>query len=220
MGKSTSMKAMKVAKATKPMKSMKLTKDKLKKHDNKTAPETLQEKVDRACEENESPTAAAAALKKSLTKLEHSKIWGQHKTSQKGNADSAASEDAGKKEKGLAAALWFISRKSEKFMNMGHTVGSNITVQRLDQWQSEKQMLDKFSQSEFDAHVASGRVIYREDPMTQGVYQDKDQNDVSRTQTAFKSKNLCKGQEYEPGSDTDEQFDELFDKDFVLQVHF
>ena len=55
--------------------------------------------------------------------------------------------------------------------------------------------------------------------MTKGVYQYKDLNDVTRVQTTFKEKQLSRGVEYEHDSETDELFDELFDKDslgFVL----
>ena len=75
---------------------------------------SLEDKVKKAIEDNEgNPEAAASDLKSSLTKLEHSKIWGQRQTFLRNNPQEAKEEieEAGKKTKGLAMALWFIQSK-------------------------------------------------------------------------------------------------------------
>ena len=44
-------------------------------------------------------------------------------------------------------------------MNINMSVGGKMQVNKLDAWQSEKQMLDKFSATEL---VSSSRVIWKE----------------------------------------------------------
>ena len=176
---------------------------------------SLDEKVKQACESSETPEDAALLLKASLTKLESSKVWGQHQTHLKNNADAAlALQDVeGKKSKGLAAALWFVSNRSTKFQSVQHSMSGNISVHRNDAWMSEKQAHDKFGAEELQAHLASGRVIWQEDPITRGVWRYKDCNDITRTQTVAKNKTLSRGEEYKPDEDEDKMFDELFEKD-------
>ena len=72
---------------------------------------SLEEKVALAkgAVEPDDEAAAAAQLKSSLTKLEHSKLWSAHKTHLKSNPqDAEAYKQMTKGEKGLAAALWCI----------------------------------------------------------------------------------------------------------------
>ena len=176
---------------------------------------SLAEKVKQAVEGSESPEEAAALLKQSLTKLESSKVWGQHQTHLKNNPEAAEAlkEVEGKKSKGLASALWFISNRSTKFQSVQHSMSGNISVRRNDAWMFEKQATDKFGAEELAAHVSSGRVIWQEDPITRGVYRYKDCNDITRTQTVKKDKTLSTGEDYKPDEDEDKMFEELFDKD-------
>ena len=181
--------------------------------------ESLEDKMQRAVETTSTPEDAAAELKKSLSKVEHSKIWGQHKTFLKNNPDEASADpaDGTKKDKGLAAALWFINQKGKRFMNLTHSVGGQVTVKKLDQWQSEKQMLDRFGSAEFEAHCQSGRIMWRECPMTRGTFEYKDQHDISRETTTFKGKTLVKGQEdVVDDEDIDQMFEELYNQDLYL----
>jgi len=179
---------------------------------------SLDEKVKQAVEQTDTPEEAAAVLKASMSKLEASKVWGQHQTHLKN--DAAAAEEhqltEGKHAKGLAAALWFISKKNKSYQTLQQSLGSNITVQKTDAWMSEKQAVDKFGWEELQAHLQSGRVISKEDPITRGVWQYKDVNDVTRSQSITRGKHLQKGCEYEPDEDEDRQFDELFDKDSTV----
>ena len=217
MGKSSSSKA---APKKTPTKVMKTNKGKLNKAAlDKLGTMGLEEKVKLAVEESTTPEEAAAHLKGTLTKVEHSKVWGQHNTFLKNNPEEAI-EVAGKKDKGLAAALWFIQRKSPKFMNLSHAVAGKRSVQKCEQWLSEKQMQQKFSDEELQAHLTSGRVIYREDPMTRGVWQYKDQNDVTHMLEVDKTKTLTHGQDFDPDDEDQQLFDELFDKDFFCSSIF
>lgn len=178
---------------------------------------SLEDKVQKAIESTSTPEEAAAALKASLTKVEHSKVWGQHNTYLKNNPDADAAAESSKKDKGLSAALWFIQDKGNKFLNLTHKVSGTIAVNRLDKWVSMKEMLDRFGQEDFDAHVASGRIIWREDPMTRGTYEYKDQNAVERVTTTSKDKTLTRGQEAVLDNDVDKMFEDLFNQELQCQ---
>jgi hypothetical protein len=197
-----------------PRENKKLTKKALKDLGNYS----LEDKVKKAIEDNEgNPEAAAEDFKKSLTKLEHSKIWGQHQTWLKNQPDSAITADDSndsKKTKGLACALWYISNRGQKFINLSHKVGGSIAVKKVDEWLSEKQMMDRFG-ADFEAHCASGRIIWREDPVTRGTYEFKDQHQLSRETTTFKDKTLTRGGEDALDEDLDKMFEDLYQQDFL-----
>jgi hypothetical protein len=93
------------------------------------------------------------------------------------------------------------------------TIGAEDSVLKKDEWLSEKQTLKKFSEEEFQRHQESGRILWREDPLTKGVYNYKDQGDYSRVRKVSKGKLLTQGQEYDPDQETDDLFAEMFDKD-------
>ena len=77
-----------------------------------------------------------------------------------------------------------------------------------------KEMLDRFGQTDFDAHVSSGRIIWREDPMTRGTYEYKDQNAIERETTTMKDKTLTRGQEAPLDDDLDKMFEDLYNQEF------
>lgn len=183
----------------------------------------LDEKVRKILTETPSEEAAAAQLKLQLTKVEHSKVWSQHQTHLSQNPTEGAEHAAlSKKEKGLASALWFVRKQAPRYMHIQMKVESNDKVERTDQWQSLKQVLDKFGQDEMDRHLVSGRLLWREDPLTKGVYQYKDQGDIKRCVSMQRGKTLGLAQEYVPEDDTHEDwFAELFDKDcFKFDIVF
>ena len=184
---------------------------------------SLEDKVKKAIDANEgNPDGAAADLKQSLTKLEHSKIWGQRKTWLKNHPEEAGKEEAEKddtkKDKGLSCALWYIQNKGQKFINLTHKVGGQIAVKRLDEWQSEKQMVDRFGLADFQSHCASGRVIWREDPITRGTFEYKDQHNITRETTTYKGKDLVRGQEEALDNDIDKMFEDLYQQDSLKYV--
>jgi hypothetical protein len=210
--KASTKKAMKATANIKPVKKDKLTKASLK----KLGTESLDQKVKRAVEETSSPEEAADALKASLSKIEHSKIWGQHNTFLKNNPDAATIADGSKKDKGLAAALWYIQSKGNRFLNLSQTIGGSVAVKKLDKWCSEKEMIDKFGQTDFEAHCASGRIIWRECQMTRGTFEYKDQNAIERETTTMRGKTLTRGQEAPLDDDIDQMFEDLYNQDFRM----
>ena len=96
-------------------KKRKLTKKRLAKLGNMS----LREKVEKVVEESPTLEEAAVTLKENLDKGEHSKIWSRHQTHLKSNPQEAkAHEEMGKKEKGLASVLWFVTTQANKYLSV------------------------------------------------------------------------------------------------------
>ena len=176
---------------------------------------SLKDKVTKACEEGDSLEESAELLKKSLTKDEHSQIWGKHQTALKNASDLEKSEyeKKGKKEKGLAAAMWLLIKDGKKYMHCRRDVHAKESLKKGDKWEPWKQMLEKFDEQELNQHLASGRVIWRDDPVTWGVFQYKDTQDWSRELHVGRGKTWQEGQEYEPEKEDLEKFNELYNQD-------
>ena len=118
------------------------------------------------------------ALKDMMTKEEHSVVWGRHNTYL--NKNSLEKEKYGKsskKEKGLAAAIWLMKMEGKQYMHSSSHVKTQEALKKSDKWESWKQVTDRFGPEELDMHIASGRVVWRHDPTTQGVIQYKDTQD-------------------------------------------
>ena len=98
-------------------------------------------------------------------------------------------------------------------MNLSLSTSASTRIEKSEKWETEKQMLDRFSEAEFEAHLNSGRVLWREDPLTKGAYEYKDQGVVVMTTTAEREKKLTLGQECDPDQDDEDNFKELFDKE-------
>ena len=62
----------------------------------------------------------------------------------------------------------------QKICSHRKEVQASESLKKGDKWESWKQMLDRFDETELNQHIASGRVIYREDPVTWGLWQYKD----------------------------------------------
>ena len=78
------------------------------------------------------------------------------------------------------------SRRLPKFFGFKMDLSATDQVTWKDEWCSHKEMLEKFGSEELDMHITSGRLLWREDPLTKGVYQYKDQGALSREVTLQK----------------------------------
>jgi hypothetical protein len=78
-----------------------------------------------------------------------------------------------------------------------------------------QRVLEKFGSEELDMHITSWRLLWREDPLTKGVYQYKDQGALSREVTLQKGKHLRSDQEWEPSEDQENHFKSLYDSDLL-----
>lgn len=75
---------------------------------------SLQDKVKQATEEGETSEEQAEALKKKLSKDEHSKVWGRYQTHLNSKPEEKAEIDMlPKKLKGLKAAQWLMEREGK-----------------------------------------------------------------------------------------------------------
>ena len=172
---------------------------------------SLKDKMKMATEEAEDAEEAAALLKKKMTKLESSKVWSKRQTALKAGSEKDKKEfDAlSKKEKGLAACQWLLEKEGKQYLSALKQVSVGDKLTREDKWDSELQILQKFSKPELDLHIQSGRVQWRECPTTWGVFEYKDTQNWTRQVSTSRTS----GKEYEPEEEDLEKFMELFNND-------
>ena len=178
---------------------------------------SLREKVQMALSSHEDDhEAAVSELRQGMTKLEKSMVWGQYNTHLKKNKEEKAEYDKmTHQEKGNAQALWFLRKSAPKCMGMKMELAGKDKVIKMDEWCSQRQMLDKFGEDEMQMHLTSGRILWREDPLTKGCWQYRDQGALKREITLEKGKYLNTTQEWEPGTDQDDQFKSLYDSELL-----
>ena len=178
-------------------------------------PATMQEKVKAAAEEADGDADhGALVLHQSLSKLDKSKLWAKHQASLKGNtALEKAHAQLGKKEKGIAACKWLLEKEGKQFLHASKKVTVGEDVSKLDNWETELQMLTRFTADELKAHLSSGKVIWRECPYTPNTYEYKDLQNWQRKVSTGRHKEWQSGIEYEPDEYDLEKFMELFDND-------
>ena len=174
---------------------------------------SLSDKVRAASEEGETIEEQALALKQKMTKDEHSKLWGRYNTHLNKNPLEKEEVDAlPKKEKGQNAAEWLMSIEGKKYIHVKKAVAASQKLKKEEAWESEKTMLDRFGQSELEAHLWSGRITYRKDPSTPGVYQYQDTQNWTTTTEVNRTSAWEHGTEMEPGQEEEGAFNELYDQ--------
>lgn len=214
--KSASSKSLpKGAKAMKKVKRTKLSKDKLQ----KLGSMTLKEKIKAACENVETVEEAAGELRKTMTDQEKQSAWGKHQTYLKGNPkESKEVEKMSKEEKGLAAAVYLLKKEEPKFLQVKSIVASNNTLTKGEKWESEKEMLARFSQEEFEIHIASGRIKWRSDPWSYGIYNYCDQGNIKRKWQVTRGNEAALAKELEVDDDLEGTFQGWEKKDQQTQL--
>ena len=150
------MKAMKVMKSTKktglgkPKKALGKAKAKAKALVKAQATKAkskndLNDKIKAAAEQGETIEEQAVILKDSLTKDEHSQVWGRHQTHLNNNPlEKGEMEGLSKKEKGLKAAAWLMQVAGKKYLHVSKEVSATESSKKGNKWESEKHMLEKF----------------------------------------------------------------------------
>ena len=132
-------------------------------------------------------------VKTQLTKPEISKICGQHNTALKnGEAPVHAVDEPTGKEKGKNALAWFIEKRSgvASIGKLLMTASSSMTVDRREHWKPKLFFMSLFGQEEFDQHLASGRLTWRECIKTRGVWEYQDTEDQVAVKSADQQKEL------------------------------
>ena len=134
-------------------------------------PLTLREKVNKVLEDDDSqtPEEAAFKLRDKMTKLDKSIVWGQYNTHLKHHPDEKKSYDAMTSlEKGNAQALWFIRKSSPKFCSFKMSISGSDKITRDETWKTYKEMIEKFGEDEFKAHLERDEFFGRK-TLSQGV---------------------------------------------------
>ena len=172
---------------------------------------TLDQKIEAAAKTGGTAEEQAIALKETLTKEEHGKIWGRHQTHlNKNPLEKGELEGLSKKEKGMKAAEWLMKTAGKKYLHVSKEVSAHESLEKDNTWKSAKQMLDLFDWEEFHAHLGSGRVSWRLDPYTPGVYQYKDTQAYKGSVAIKRGQKWQQGQEMEPGEEELQQFGQLY----------
>ena len=173
---------------------------------------TLAQKVAKATEHADTAEEAAQNLKGMLNKSEHSRVWSKFNVmmNKKTTKEKKAYEKLSKTEKGMQAALQLVISTVPKFMQTKESVGQHST---LDQRESEAKMIQEFGEEEFYSHVDSGRIIWRADPWTSGVYNYRDLGDIVKHTKVRKTKEWNQAQEYEADENTNQMWSNLWSMD-------
>lgn len=203
-----SMKAMKSKATASNIKSKKLTIAQLGAQDS----ETLDDKIARLRASDACPIAIVEQAGRELSKLDRSKVWGQAMTRMK--TDQVLAEDyanaSGKVEQGRVIMAWKLDpSKGGIYQQLCHTIGTTKDLEKKEKWISWTALMISMSEDEALAHIKSGRVSERECPDTAGIWEFRDNGDITLTTAVRKRKEMLQQQS---GLDnpTDE-FDAIFD---------
>ena len=123
-----------------------------------------------------------------------------------------------KTDKGLSAAIYLLKKEQPNFLQVKKSVSAESTLTKGEVWESEKQMLAKFDQTEFDTHIASGRIKWRSDPWSYGVYNYCDQGNVKRKWRVAKGHEASMAKEVEADDDLMETFQDWEGKEQQSQL--
>ena len=178
---------------------------------------SLKERIKKITEGAETAEEAVELLKQTLTPAEKQSAWGKMKTKARNDPEEEERlSKMSKKEIGMHATLSLLKEKAPTFMSSKQELQTGVSLTKGEEWQSEKQMREKFSQEEFGAHLASGRIRWRDDPWTAGYYQYQDQGDIRKTTTVNKANTYAWGQEYQD-EEKEPEWERLFGDD--IQCH-
>lgn len=220
--KKTSMKSKPLKKGGSPLKSILKKKPSchLKKGNlTKLGEMSLAEKVKAVTETHDNDEDAVNELKGALTPDENSQVWGQRNTFLKKNPLQKEQHDAlSRKEKGLASVLWYLQKSRKTLHNVTQSMEQKTQITKKEKWLSEKMIHDRFNDWELECHLNSGRVIWRNDPLTRGLFEYQDLGDFEARVDVSKSRKLTAGQEYDPNEADEEAFLAEFDKDNTLHL--
>ena len=181
---------------------------------------SLKERVERATKGSETAEEACQKLRDSMTEKEKQSTWGKHQTFLKANPEEKEKIDhLSKKDKGLAATMWMMKKEHPTFLSVVSKVSTNQTLTKGEVWESEKTMLDRFGKDEFGIHLNSGRIKWREDAWSEGVFNYYDQGNVKKKTMVATGSEWSQGQEYQAEDEDQEKFGKLKDKDLHKHLH-
>ena len=176
---------------------------------------TLAEKIKKAGEEADTPEEAATELRKMLGKQEHTRVWSKYQTALKGKPKEEQDDfqNKSKHEKGFEAALALVKTEVPKFFHYNESMEHATSLAKREKWVSEKKMLELHGEDDFWAHMESGRIIYRADPLTPNVWNYQDTGDFEKKNHVKKAQHWSLGQEYEPTAEDQQEWQSFLKKD-------
>ncbi len=134
------------------------------------------------------------------------------KTAQKNDLqlqEDAKDSTKSRLDKGKLALGWFIKEKAgagEIWASVTNRMQASQEMEKKEKWKPESEMIRHFGQDEFNAHLNSGRMSWRECAKTPGVYEYMDIHDFESKKRFQKSKDMARGQ----ARDKDEEYGEIF----------
>ena len=96
---------------------------------------SLDEKMEKVAEEASDQEQAAEMLKAAMSKKEHSSLWQKHQTHLKNNPEGL--QKASHKEKGLAAALWLLSKSKPSYFQKEEKAQAGHALKKVEESQLE-----------------------------------------------------------------------------------
>ena len=136
---------------------------------------------------------------------------GQPKGSQRSQQDE-------QNRKRIGCSYLPLEKRAAQFSASKKTVSASSTLTKGEVWESEKQMLDKFDKTEFETHIASGRIKWRSDPWPYGVYNYYDQGNVKKKWEVARGHEASLAKEMEADDELMETFQEWEGKEQQSQL--
>ena len=176
---------------------------------------SLKEKITQVAEDHpEDEEAQALVLHQSMTAVEKSNGWNQHQVhlKKKGNESLKKEfDELDKKSKGLSTALFLLKKNKSLFGNVSKSVSQEVSLKKREKWLTQKEVDAKWSESELEAHLASGRLIWKS--AGHNVWEYQDTQDIERVVAGKRSLLYQTGQEYELEEGDEEDWCKTLDKD-------
>ena len=157
--------------------------------------------------------AIQTQLKKEFTTNDLAAVHSQYKTAKKNDPalNKEYEEAEGKKARGSLALGWYLSKESGgRFQTSAASLRTDTAAEKKEHWTPEAEMQVRYGK-DFDLHVASGRITWRECPDTPGVWEYMDTKDVTVLKSLAKGKQWSQQTDKEAGDEAIQNFDDAFD---------
>lgn len=119
----------------------------------------------------------------------------------------------------MLAALHMVKSSVPKFFHCSEVLEASSSLKQKEKWVSETKMVEQFGQEEFWLNIESGRISWRADPWTPGVWNYKDNGDITKTTGVKKGKEYRAGQEYTAGAEDEEAWSSFYGNDTQWHLH-
>ena len=161
----------------------------------KLATLSLKEKVKMIAQKFEDEDEQVEALGKVVTSGERGGAWQKYKAVlNSSEKEKEEYENSSKKEKGQRLLNWMM-RNSSSYVTFSHQKQSKESYTKEEEWLSQQEADAKWTEWGLNAHMASGRITAREDPVTKGVWEYRDNYKFKKQHKVSNDLNWSKNQE-------------------------